>query len=52
MINSDRNLDKSRKADYFYREFNRLDFTWGYDHVEVRSQKPDRFDELIVITEK
>ena len=33
MINSDRNTDKPTRADYFDRDFNWLDFTWGYSHA-------------------
>lgn len=52
MINTDRNSDKPTKADYFDRDFNWLDFTWGYQHADVRPSKPDKFDEMITIAEK
>ena len=52
MINSDRNSDKPTKADYFDRDFNWLDFTWGYEHAACRPEKPDGFDEMIAIAEK
>ncbi|CRH84126.1 Uncharacterised protein [Chlamydia trachomatis] len=52
MINSDRNFKTSTKADYFDRDFNWLDFTWGYEHANVRPVKPDCFDEMIAISEK
>lgn len=52
MINSDRNSKTSTKADYFDRNFNWLDFTWGYEHANVRPVKPDCFDEMIAISEK
>nr|WP_301183545.1 ATP-grasp fold amidoligase family protein [Limosilactobacillus fermentum] len=52
MINSDRNSDKPTKADYFDRDFNWLDFTWGYQHAEIRPQKPKEFDEMLEIAEK
>ena len=52
MINSDRNSGKSTKADYFDREFNWLDFTWGYEHAEVQPKKPDKFDEMVAVAEK
>lgn len=52
MINSDRNSDKPTKADYFDRDFNWLDFTWGYEHAACRPKKPDGFDEMIAIAEK
>ena len=52
MINSDRNSDKPTRADYFDRDFNLLDFTWGYEHAACRPEKPDGFDEMIAIAEK
>lgn len=52
MINSDRNSNKPTKADYFDRGFNWLDFTWGYQHAEIRPQKPKNFDEMLEIAEK
>lgn len=52
MINSDRNSNKPTKADYFDRDFNWLDFTWGYQHAEIRPQKPKNFDEMLEIAEK
>lgn len=52
MINSDRNSKTSTKADYFDRDFNWLDFTWGYEHANVQPVKPDRFDDMITISEK
>lgn len=52
MINSDRNSDKPTKADYFDRNFNWLDFTWGYQHAEIRPQKPEKFEEMLEIAEK
>ena len=52
MINSDRNFKTSTKADYFDCDFNWLDFTWGYEHANVRPVKPDCFDEMIAISEK
>ena len=52
MINSDRNSNKPTKADYFDRDFNWLDFTWGYQHAEIRPQKPEKFEEMLEIAEK
>lgn len=52
MVNSDRNTEKTTKADYFDRDFNWLDFTWGYQHADVHPSKPSRYDEMIVIAEK
>ena len=52
MINSDRNSNKPTKADYFDRDFNWLDFTWGYQHAEIRPRKPEKFEEMLKIAEK
>ena len=52
MINSDRNTDKPTRADYFDRDFNWLDFTWGYSHAEVKPQKPEQFEKMVAIAEK
>ena len=51
MINSDRNTDKPTRADYFDRDFNWLDFTWGYSHAEVHPQKPEQFEKMVAIAE-
>lgn len=52
MINSDRNTPKPTRADYFDRNFNWLDFTWGYSHAEVQPQKPEQFEKMVAIAEK
>lgn len=52
MINSDRNTSKPTRADYFDRDFNWLDFTWGYSHAEVHPQKPEQFEKMVAIAEK
>lgn len=52
MINSDRNSEKPTKADYFDRNFQWLDFSWGYTHAAIRPDKPPRFEEMIEIAEK
>lgn len=52
MINSDRNSDKPTKADYFDRDFNWLDFTWGYAHAEIRPEKPEKYEEMVFLAEK
>lgn len=52
MINSDRNTERTTKADYFDRKFNWLDFSWGYEHAEICPKKPDKFEDMIVISEK
>lgn len=52
MINSDRNTSKPTRADYFDRDFNWIDFTWGYSHAEVPPQKPEQFEKMVAIAEK
>lgn len=52
MINSDRNSDKPTRADYFDRDFNWMDFTWGYSHAEIHPQKPEQFEKMVAIAEK
>lgn len=51
MINADRNSNKPTKADYFDRDFNWLDFTWGYSHAEVHPEKPEQFEKMVAIAE-
>lgn len=51
MINSDRNSDKPTKADYFDRDFNWTDLKWGYEHADVRPEKPAKFEEMLRIVE-
>ena len=52
MINSDRNSDKPTRADYFDRDFNWMDFTWGYSHAEIHPEKPEQFEKMVAIAEK
>lgn len=52
MINSDRNSNEPTKADYFDRNFNWLNFTWGYEHAKIRPRKPDKYEKMIEIAEK
>lgn len=52
MINSDRNTSRPTRADYFDRDFNWLDFTWGYSHAEVYPKKPEQFEKMVAIVEK
>lgn len=51
MVNADRNSNKPTKADYFDRDFNWLDFTWGYSHAEVHPEKPEQFEKMVAIAE-
>ena len=52
MVNSDRISDEPTKADYFDRNFNWLDFTWGYQHDARKPEKPEGFEEMVQIAEK
>lgn len=52
MINSDRNTSRPTRADYFDRDFNWLDFTWGYSHAEVHPKKLEQFEKMVAIVEK
>lgn len=52
MINSDRNSTDNTKADYFDRDFNWLDFKWGYEHAKTKPKKPYNYDKMIEIAEK
>lgn len=51
MINTGRNSSSGTRADYFDRDFNHLDFKWGYDHADTMPSKPVCFDEMIEIAE-
>ncbi len=50
-IASERSLGKT-KADYFDRNFNYLDFVWGYPHANVRPQKPTNFEKMCEFAEE
>lgn len=52
VINSDRNTSKKTKGDFYDRNFNYLDFQWGFEHAEVKPGKPELFDDMIRIAEK
>ncbi len=49
MINQDRGIHT--RADYFDREFNWLDFTWGYDHAETKPVKPENYEKMFQFAE-
>lgn len=42
MINQERGIHT--RADYFDKDFNRLDFTWGYDHADALPEKPKNYE--------
>lgn len=50
MINQDRGMHTT--ADYFDREFNWLDFTWGYSHAAVRPSKPKCYEKMFQLAER
>ncbi|SEL56907.1 TupA-like ATPgrasp [Ruminococcus sp. YRD2003] len=50
MINSDRGI--STRADYFDREFNWLDFTWGYAHADKTPAKPQNYEKMFELAER
>lgn len=52
MINSDRFSPVPTKADYFDRNFDRLDFTWGYQRSAVPPERPEQYDQMIAAAEK
>lgn len=52
-IYSDRNSEKRTKADYYDRDFNWIDMTWGYESTKKKiTHKPEFFEEMIEIAEK
>lgn len=50
MINQDRNIHTT--ADYFDRDYNWLDFTWGYDHAAFPPEKPKCYELMFYLAEK
>ena len=50
MINQDRGIHT--KADYFDKDFNLLDFTWGYDHADTLPEKPKNYELMYQLAEK
>lgn len=51
MIVTDRGETRTR-ADYFDREFNHLDFSWGYPNAEICPTKPTNFEQMILLAER
>lgn len=49
MINTDRGI--ATKADYFDRDYNYLDFIWGYPHSDNKPNKPQNFEKMIELAE-
>lgn len=52
MIASDRFINKQTRFDYFDRNFNWLDMTWGKPNSTVAPTKPELFEEMIHIAER
>lgn len=50
MINQDRRIHT--RADYFDKDFNWLDFTWGYDHADQIPEKPAKYELMFELAEK
>lgn len=50
MINQDRG--HHTRADYFDRDYNWFDFTWGYDHADVPPEKPRNYEKMFELAEK
>lgn len=50
MIVTDRGV--STKADYFDRNFNRLNFTWGYPNSGKQLSKPANYEKMIELAEQ
>lgn len=50
MINQDRG--RHTRADYFDKNYNSLDFIWGYDHADVLPEKPKNYDLMFELAEK
>lgn len=50
MINQEREIHT--RADYFDKDFNRLDFTWGYDHANALPNKPKKYELMYQLAEK
>lgn len=49
MINKDRG--NNTKADYYDKDFNWLDFTWGYPHADIKPEKPQNFEKMFELAE-
>ena len=50
MINQDRGMHT--KADYFDRDYDWLDFIWGYDHAGSVPEKPKNYELMYDLAEK
>ena len=50
MINQDRKIHT--KADYFDKDYNWLDFKWGYDHADIPPEKPKNYGLMYSLAER
>ena len=50
MINKDRGTHTT--ADYFDKDFNWQDFTWGHDHAKLLPEKPKNYELMFKLAEK
>ena len=50
MINQDRG--HHTRADYSDKDYNWLDFKWGYDHAEISPVKPQNYEKMFELAEK
>ena len=50
VINQDRGI--KTKGDYYDREGNWMDFTWGFVHANVPPEKPKNFEKMFDLAEK
>ena len=50
MINQDRGIHT--RADYFDANYEWKDFTWGYDHADVRPSKPEKYEIMFKLAEQ
>lgn len=50
-IYSGRNSQHGTVVDYFDEDYNWVDINWGYKHTEPRPKKPEKFSEMIRLSE-
>ena len=50
VINQDRGVHT--RGDFFDKDFNWLDFTWGFDHADVIPEKPKNYEKMFELAEK
>lgn len=50
VINQDRGVHT--RGDFFDKDFNWLDFIWGFDHADVIPEKPKNYEKMFELAEK